>query len=402
MGLMAWLQSVLSKEFWAGLGVGGVAIGSVALSLVRYYAKKRIDKSLDEDPYRDYGKAIALHREMSSLDVSIEEIQKLMSVVEGKPAQVAVMNAQYYSSRAKQLVHSQLHLTSVDPMPAEATQLEMNMHAAGRYQQAKAVLEQVWASYLTSSMEHEREAVSAAQDAWKAWLAAEGERESARWKGGSIEQMMVNARLEALTRERITSLELDFGDAQSQGGREIVIERSYTPSNFLDHVRQGAPIERIRSLLGVPTSIEGNTWKYRYVDTEAQIRVNEGVVEQASLLLIDGQKYRGTGAAWGSFVLGELTLGEIADDWVAEPNFFTSMRTTEVYFRVRCGPAGAWEESTVGALMVFSGAGMLADVELDWDYENQTMKDGWRSVLVNYISNGPDEGPALVDWFVAA
>lgn len=400
MGLMAMLQTVWASEFTKG--VGALAIISGALGLLRYYAKRRIDKVVDADPYHGFQKAVALHKEMSSLQIGVEEVQRLMAVVEGKPAQVAAINAHYYSSRAKQLAHNQLHLIATDPLPANATQSEMNVHAELRYQKAKAMLAQVLASYLATAMEHERNAVRQAQDAWLAWLESEGVREGVRWSGGSMEHMMVSSRLEALTRERIASLELDLGGTELQGGRVLVVERSYTPSNLLEHVKQGVPAERVRSLLGTPTSIEGNTWIYQYIDTQVQITFSNEVVAQAAVLLIDGKIYKGSGAAWGDFILGELTIGEIVDDWLITPEFFTSMRTTEVYCRVRCGPAGAWEEGIVGALMVFSGVGMLAQVELEWDYEDQTMKGDWKSALVNYVVSGSSDEPPRFNWFISA
>ncbi|MNW02085.1 hypothetical protein D3C71_1978180 [compost metagenome] len=77
------------------------------------------------------------------------------------------------------------------------------------------------------------------------------------------------------------------------------------------------------------------------------------------------------------------------------------MRTKELFVSVRTGPPGAWSESVCGALVVYSGAGALAEVDFEWDHENSQLKSDPRRTLVNWIGmpmGWPD--PPSMYWFI--
>ena len=252
---------------------------------------------------------------------------------------------------------------------------------------------------LDASAPGEREALVKSHAAWMAWRDAELARTFLRYEGGSIRPLAVSSQHEAITRERIASLQTGFFDAEEP---RIVDNRSLTPTNLLDHVMPGTPAERVRKTLGTPTAIHGSVWIYRYVETQFQVTVDDrDVVTEAVVALVSGHIYRGTGAPWGSYVLGEMTMAEAQEYGGGSFEYRDSMRTKELFVNVRTGPPGAWSECVCGALVIPSGVGTLAEVEFEWDHETSQLQSDPRRTLVNWIGKSigwPD--PPSMYWFI--
>ena len=181
----------------------------------------------------------------------------------------------------------------------------------------------------------------------------------------------------------------------------LLASRKPTPVNLLEQIKPTVPAERVREWLGVPTYIYGNTWCYRYSDTQVEICFNtKDVVTSTVIARCHGQVYRGTGAPWGDFELGLMSVSDLFEMGHTSIDYRSSMRTAELVMPVRVGPPGAWSECFCGALLIHSGVGHLADVAFEWDREIGGMKSNPSETVFNWIGTSSGMEPPMFSWFI--
>lgn len=175
-----------------------------------------------------------------------------------------------------------------------------------------------------------------------------------------------------------------------------------TPPEILELAPVGAPSEKIRERLGVPDIVYEGRWKYRYSDTQVEIAFNTfGNVQSCIVALIHGETFHGKGGALGEYSLGCLTISDLIEMGHDSFIYRDSMRTKELIVPVREGPAGAWSYCVLGALVVYSGAGYLADTDFQWDSVAETLISPPDQTLFNWIGVGNEDGDApSFDWFI--
>lgn len=367
-----------------------------------YLLKRWIEKPkpLNLDEYADLHKALTLKEKLDQNQMSLNDLRAFRADVLSKPAQAAVMSAEHYIELARRLADS-VEVAPNNGLTLEnaSNQLEMNEASAKSAETVDKTLSRIVGEMLTASAPREREALIKSQGAWAAWRDAELARSSILYEGGSILPLVINSQHEAITRERIASLQTDMLGPEAP---RIIDDRLPTPTNLLEHVMPGTPVERMRKWLGAPRAIHGSVWIYRYIETQVQVTVDDkDVVTEIVIALVSGQIYRGTGASWGDFVLGEMSIADAQEYGGSSAEYRDSMRTQELFVNVRTGPPGAWSECVCGALVVHSGAGALAEVEFEWDHENSQLMSDPRRILVNWIGmpmGWPD--PPSMYWFI--
>jgi serine/threonine protein kinase len=152
-----------------------------------------------------------------------------------------------------------------------------------------------------------------------------------------------------------------------------------TPRNLLDIITPGMHQENVRSLLGAPSYVDLNRWVFQFRDTQAEVIFENGEpkVSAVILALVHGNIYRGTNpSAHVELPLGEMSFADVMEHYPETIEYFTSLRTKEVYLQGRWGPPGGWTYYAFGALHVFSGIGMLQDVDFEWnETTNQLVTD---------------------------
>lgn len=187
-------------------------------------------------------------------------------------------------------------------------------------------------------------------------------------------------------------------------GREsIQVLRRPTPTNLLDSIEVGTPREKIRERMGTPDLVLGDTWQYRFKDTQVDVVFTTDSVYSAVIALVDGCRHHGEDAPFGDYVLGELTVQDLLDMGHKHILFRESMRTNEIIMPVRVGPAGAWSECYFGALMVHSGAGSLAETNFEWDHEKEQLKSAPTDTVLNWVGiGGTYRDPPYFSWYIKA
>src|SRR5690606_33119739 len=129
------------------------------------------------------------------------------------------------------------------------------------------------------------------QNQWPAFRQVESEREAKAWAGGAIRPLMINAKFEAMTRERIASLQ---GETTGPDGSELEPRRVKTPPNLLQHLERGVPKARVSELVGTPTYIHGNIWLYRYDETQVELTFDDNdSIADVVVALCHGEIYAG-------------------------------------------------------------------------------------------------------------
>ena len=394
-----WLESFLESNVAKALIIPSLAAIFGGLG---YLVKLWIDKPKPAPPdeLSDLHKVLTLKEKLDQNRMSLDDLRAFRADLLSQPAQAAVVSAEHYIELARRLTDVVDEMPSSGPsLENAATQAEMNEASARSAEAVDKTLSRVIGEMLEVSAPLEREALVKSHGAWTAWRDAELARTATLYASSSIQPLVFNSQYEAITRERIASLQTSMHGPE---GPRIVNDRLLTPTNLLEHVVPGAPAERVRKWLDAPTAIHGAVWIYRYVETQVQVTVDDkDVVKEVVVALVSGQTYRGTGAPWGDFVLGEMTMADAQEYGGGSFEYRDSMRTKELFVNVRTGPPGAWSECVCGALVVYSGVGALAEVEFDWDHEDSQLKSDPHRTLVNWIGMpmGWPEPPSMY-WFI--
>nr|WP_301294761.1 lysozyme inhibitor LprI family protein [Pseudomonas sp. S3E17] len=274
----------------------------------------------------------------------------------------------------------------------------MNLLSAVKAQEADHDLTALVLDLMQRLSTEEAAWLQKAQDQWQSFRKVEAEREAIAWEGGSIRPLMTNARFEAITRERIASLQ---GETTGPDGSKLELHRVKTPQNLLQHLERGVPRARVSDLLGTPTYIHGNIWLFRYEETQVELSFDEnGGIADVVVALCHGETYGG----YNPFVdipLGKLTLADILEiDPQITVGHRWSMRTEELTVHIGIGPPGVWMGYYFGALSIFSGAGSLQEVLFEWDRETERLVTDPKDVLINWMGTSNSLEAPYFSWFI--
>ena len=301
----AWLNAALESSTFKLLIL---PIGGCVYALGRYLGRRRIEKHGESEQIQRARELVDLQRAMRDGNVSVDDINNLRQRLLDKPANRAVATANYYIERAEYLRDQPASL--MDDHGDTLTQTEMNEQAFAMYARANNELASTVIEKVATYSPEEAHLFQQAQDAWLRWRDAESQWESKVWEGGSIRPLMVATRLEALTRERIATIQMS-GNAEHDPDA-LSAHYKQTPKDLPDHLSPGITGERVRQLLGVPHYIADEYWFYRYSDAQLQLKVEGEVVAEFALVFIEGHVYETTLEGVGPFRFGELTLDDLS------------------------------------------------------------------------------------------
>ncbi|NVM92891.1 uncharacterized protein YecT (DUF1311 family) [Variovorax sp. SG517] len=392
--ILAAADTYLQREW-----VKAVALPSfgVAAAGVGYLLRRMIEKRGPIEEIELLAKVANLKSQLAKDGTNISELRSFQAQALGKEAAAAITTAQRYAETASQLSGNARQVDRDPAFDNAITQGEMNDVSYRKADQADDELSEA-IRFLQEHGIGNSEDLQRSQIAWKSYCEAELSREARIWEGGSIRPLMINLKREALTRERIATLAWNELDPDSP---ELVVEPRKTPRNLLEHIEPQIPKVRVHEILGSPSVVAGNTWIYRFLETQVEVTFEHDIVRDVVVALIHGQVYAGTSADDSVTIpLGRLTLADVMEIGNVEVEYRWSNRTKEVYVHGRSGPPGAWTEYCYGALHVFSGAGRLQDTGFLWNDElNQLISDP-KTVLINWMAlPGTSEMPAFY-WFI--
>ncbi|MFL4596685.1 lysozyme inhibitor LprI family protein [Stenotrophomonas maltophilia] len=400
--ISAWFDGITSSAWWPVF----LPLGYGIFRFLEYLLKRRVEGKPSDEQIQSYSQLADLQKKLRENSVTIADLNALRSQVLGKGAASAINIAHQYSEVAQRLVadveeidyaRSNSLSAALSAEERNLTQAEMNILSAEKAQEADRELTALVLELMQKLHPQGAALLQRAQGYWLAFRKVEADREASAWEGGSILPLMVNAKFEAMTRERIAALK---GDTTGPDGSELDARRVTTPRNLLQHLELNVPMDRVRDLLGTPTYSYGSRWMYRYEETQVEVGFNnDWSVDSVVVALCNGHNYPGVGL---ERPLGQLTVGDVIRmDSEAKLEHGWSARTQELCIRVRTGPAGAWDYHYFGALSIFSGAGDLQDVRFEWDADSGRLVTNPDEVLVNWmaISAAADEPPSF-NWYI--
>lgn len=397
------VSQIINSDWWPVL----LPLGYGIFRFIEYLLKRKVEGKPEVEKVEQYSRLADLQKKLDENNMSIADLNRLRGQVLGEEATNAIIVATQYTDVAKQLVAD---AKSIEHQPADEsgpasedwdralTQADMNALSAEKAYEADRELTALVLDLMQRLSPDEAVWLQKAQDQWQAFRQIEAEREAKAWEGGSIRPLMVNAKFEAITRERIAALQ---GETTGPDGSELEPRREKTPRNLLQHLEQGVPKARVSELLGTPTYIHGNTWLYRYEETQVELTFDENEsIADVVVALCHGEVYAG----YNSIVdipLGKLTLADILEiDPQTAVEHRWSMRTQELFVHVRIGPPGAWDDYFFGALSVFSGAGSLQDVLFEWDREADKLITDPKDILINWMGTSSTFEAPSFGWFI--
>lgn len=401
---LQWLKAIISSK-WGGWLILPLIYGIFRFG--EYLLKRKVENRPEAEKIEHYSQLADLQKKLDENDMSIGDLNRLRRQVLGEGAANAVLVATQYADVAKQLVMDAKGIEYEPMKPREPvsedwdqtlTQGDMNALSAGKAQEADQELTALVLDLMQRLSLDDAALLQESQDQWQTFRKMEAEREAKKWEGGSIRPLMVNARFEAMTRERIASLQ---GEITGPDGSELAPRRVKTPRNLLQHLERGVPKARVSELVGIPTYIHGNIWLYRYDETQVELTFDENEsIADVVVALCHGEVYGGYNPIT-DVPLGKLTLADLLEiDSQVTVEHRLSMRTEEIFVCIRSGPPGAWEDYFFGALSVFSGAGSLQEVLFTWDHETEKLVTDPKDILINWIGTSNSLEAPFFSWFI--
>jgi uncharacterized protein YecT (DUF1311 family) len=413
------LLDTITQSNWWWIAVG---CGYGVLRLVEYISRRLMEGKPESERVDHLMRWADLQKKLDDNKMNLDDLEALRMRALGKKIEGSALVAEQYSSITNRLIadaksifpnrkkityekYEEKDISIIVHKKSENAMSQMDMNIAsfelflGADRELAAVLLEISA---TASPE-ELQALRNAHEAWIDYRKAEAEREAAVWEGGSIRPLLYNSAMEAITRERLAQLRNKASEPSDLVHEKIVTTRKNTPINILEHIIVGVPRDRVEQILGVPYLILGDNLYYSYQDTQIEIRFRLGAVETVSIALCQGHTYFGTQSTGITEIpLGRLTMADVLEkNHSSLVEYSLSMRTKEIFVRLRVGPPGAWVDYCFGSLVVFSGAGRLQEIEFDWDDDSGKLLTDPKKVLINYISTDSlGGGPPSFAWFI--
>jgi uncharacterized protein YecT (DUF1311 family) len=368
---------------------------------IKLFLERKLTGKPDAENIELLSKIADLKAKLDKDGTTLDELKSFRTKALSTSASIALTTAQQYTQAASQLVGDAESAEHDADWEQNLTQTDMNLLSSEKAAQADDELVAVVNSKIRELDGEDRTLFQNSQSAWQVFREMETKRESRHWEGGSIRPLMVNLRYEAITRERIAGLR---SEGSTENSEELALKISKTPRNLLEHIVPGVPKGRVEDILGIPSLISGNQWYYRYKETQIQISFddNDAANDVMAALLHDKVCSSSLANSVTDIPLGNLTLADVlAIDDQSGIEFRESMRTQEVYVCLRIGPPGAWTTFCFGALSVFSRAGLLQDIEFEWDREAQCLRTDPKDILINWMAlPGSSFDVPYFDWFI--
>lgn len=375
-----------------------VPLAIVLYKFGSYIGKRRLEGAGDTQQMDRLHKAADLREKLTRQNATMADLKQFIDEALDKPAQSAVITAQYYINRAEFLALSN---ESADDhaLPEAETQAEMTHQAAERFTMAEDELAELLKQRLSTLSEEEAVEFLKAQEAWTAWRSAEADWEAKVWEGGSIRSLMVTTKLESLTRERIATIHVS-GNLEGDGNYVVVPYRK-TPKDLPEHLMPGVTGAHVRSILGTPDFISDNYWQYRFQETRLELIFDGEVIREAAFAMIEGERYEGCLGVFGDFTFGELTFGDLQKE---HPEIVlqhrSSLRTRDVYTSIHVGLPGAYQQVYLGALMPNHGSNLM-QTDVEWDFEANELVGFPKDTIINWFGvTGNYDDPPAASWFI--
>lgn len=273
-----WAEELLSGKLGTLILIPAIY---AACRFVEYLVKRKVEQKPEIERIEQYKQLADLQKKLDENNMSIEDLNHLRQQVIGNEAESAILVANQYADVAKQLVMDAKDIVQhpeksdeVDPVDWSKvqTQADLNLWSADKANEADFELTALVLDLMQRRSSQEAEWLQKSQDHWRMFRQVEAEREAKAWEGGSIQPLMTNAKFEAITRERIASLQ---GEYTGRDGSVLELQRTKTPPNLLQHLERDVPKARVIDLMGTPTYIRENTWLYRYEETQVEVSFNE-------------------------------------------------------------------------------------------------------------------------------
>lgn len=394
------LDDVLSSNWWPII----LPIGYALFRFIEYLIKRKLESRPENEKIEQYSKLAELQKKLDENNMSIRDLNRLRSELIGNEAQNAISIAKEYNKRAN-LLASHIDslqstprnqaLSNIEDLDLAQTSDDLNFISSEQAKDAQKELEYVILRARANLTKKEALLLDQAQKHWIAFRDIEIKRESARWEGASIRPLLANALFEAMTRERIASIQGGLGVAEVQNPMPP------TPRNLFQVINIGTSKDHVKNLLGPPNKIIGHRWEYSYKESQFEILFHEDEgVQQAVIALRQDEIYDGYNPIT-DISLGQLTLADLLDiDHQIPVEYRQNLRTQEVFVHFRPGPPEAWEDYYFGALSSFSGAGNLHEVNFEWDKKNNALITDAHSIFINWIGISISSDPPGFNWFI--
>jgi uncharacterized protein YecT (DUF1311 family) len=375
-----------------------VPLAIVLYKVGGYFGKRRTEGAGDTQQFDRLHAAADLREKLTRQNATIGDLKQFIDQALDKPAQSAVVTAQYYINRAEFLALSN-DGTGEHALPEAETQADLTHQAAGRFAMAEDELAQLLKERLATFSEGDATEFLKAQEAWRAWRSAEADWEAKIWEGGSIQSLMVTTKLESLTRERIASIHV-AGNLEGEANYVVVPYRK-TPRDLPEHLMPGVTSAHVRSILGPPDFISDNYWQYRFQETRLELIFDGEVIQEATFAMVEGERYEGSLGVFGDFTFGQLTFGELQEE---HPEITiehrTSMRTLDAYTSIYVGLPGAYQKVYLGALIPHHGSNLMHS-EMDWNFEANEPAGFPKDTIINWfgVTGNYDHAPGA-SWLI--
>lgn len=183
---------------------------------ITYIMKRKIERKPETEHIAHLHQLADLQAKLEKSGTTLADLQSFGAEALGRSAGIALVTAQHYTNAASQLIGDAEKANKDADWDHALTQMEMNDVAGRKAWKADEELADILSSHLPNLSEEERILLQAAQTSWGAFRDSEVKRESKKWEGGSIRPMMELLRHEALTRERIASLQAEFAEANAR------------------------------------------------------------------------------------------------------------------------------------------------------------------------------------------
>lgn len=192
-------------------------LGYGIFRFIEYLLKRKVEGKPEAEKVEQYSRLADLQKKLDENDMSIADLNRLRGQILGGEATSAIIVAKQYADVAKQLIED---VKSIEHQPIDQselipevwgkslTQADMNALSAEKAHEAERELTALVLDLMQRLSPDEAAWLQKAQDQWQTFRQIEAEREAKAWEGGSIRPLMVNAKFEAITRERIASLQV--------------------------------------------------------------------------------------------------------------------------------------------------------------------------------------------------
>lgn len=368
-------------------------VACALFSAGKYFGRRAIEKTGENEKIKTIKELFELRQAMNEGNVSIDDLNDFRRQLLGKNVRQDVATATFYLERAEQL-HGE-HPDLLNAQDGPITQADMNDQAFVLLTRAENELASVILEKMAGRPAEELDLFQKAQRTWTTWKKAESEWESLVWEGGSIRPLMVAMRLEALTRERISTIKL-AGDL-TDGSDKLVNPYKRTPRDLPNHLAPGISGDRVRQLIGVPHYIGDDYWFYRFEDSQLQLRIEGEVITEFAFMVIENEVFEVELEGIGPLRFGSLTWRDLESSCPAiELQNRFGARTNEYFAELHLGAQSA--RFFFGSIITESGGKLRRAVdESEFDFSDNKKR---ASMRINWFGRSNSNDAPYIWWHI--